>query len=175
VRLIRRKYICQCKGYYTTAWMCHHIMAIMVHHQDLDITLTLTQIPVLRRPGRPTRVGNWADRATESGFFSSSRLCARFLERPASCYGWIVTRERRENDGSTQFVMGRVLRHITGAVYTWVVQYSNNVELLYEAQALAELVSFSASYGVDITSYDLGQVVMESGRRQVDTDTTGSE
>ncbi|EQC31918.1 hypothetical protein SDRG_10435 [Saprolegnia diclina VS20] len=166
IYIIRRKFKCQCKGYYSTGWLCVHILAVMSLTDDLDLDVALTLVPVRRGPGRPAREVNCLDRFRRSrGKFSQARLIKQFTEKSASCYGWVVARQGRITscDGTQGpgLIFGLILKPRNGPIWTWEVRYTDGVLAEHGAQALAKVVAFSAEQGVNVTSHRLSSMVRQ--------------
>ncbi|EQC37025.1 hypothetical protein SDRG_05844 [Saprolegnia diclina VS20] len=138
VDLVAEKYQCDCKGSFTTGWICSHSVAAQSIMCDLDMQALLAEVAPRRRPGgqRKPQHSTFAD-GTLNPFYSVANLVALLVDKPGYCYNWTIHREFSFIDTETgretsDYMLGTIIRLRKGEVYSWMVRFEDAEELWFE-------------------------------------------
>ncbi|KDO17200.1 hypothetical protein SPRG_17172 [Saprolegnia parasitica CBS 223.65] len=85
--LVAEKYQCDCKGSFTTGWICSHSVAVQSIMDDLDTKALLAEVAPRRHPGAQRKAlhPTFAD-GTLNPFFSVANMVALLVDKPGYCY-----------------------------------------------------------------------------------------
>ncbi|KAF1781004.1 Zinc finger, SWIM-type [Phytophthora cactorum] len=135
---IRRKMLCDCKGFFEIRWVCAHILATLMNSTLAAeiFTRSITTWPSTKNAGGEQRDGH-------DGQYSVPKLIETLTSSPGSVIGWHVL-----------YVDGRGAKNITGVIrpseerdekYFWVVEFDHGAvpDAELDIQELAEILNYT--------------------------------
>ncbi|KAG6954818.1 hypothetical protein JG688_00012170 [Phytophthora aleatoria] len=144
VLTIRRKMLCDCKGFYETGWICAHILATLAINDEFTPPLA-AEIVTRSKTTRPSTKN--AGGETKSGQYSVPKLIEKLTSSPGSVIEWYVL-IRRESLG------GSGAKNFTGVIrpweegdekYFWVVGFDHGAapDAELDIEELAEILNYT--------------------------------
>ncbi|ETM36463.1 hypothetical protein L914_16851 [Phytophthora nicotianae] len=107
--LVRSKYLCTCRSYFVTGWVCSHIVATMTLIDDFPLSVMMQALPARKPPGRPRKGSRALARdGNSTAFFDVDNMIALLLAKPSRLLNFPVL---IENPSSHE--------NIPGVVSTW--------------------------------------------------------
>ncbi|ETI53761.1 hypothetical protein F443_03341 [Phytophthora nicotianae P1569] len=73
IRAICSRYQCDCKGFWTSGWLCSHVLAAMSLMEEYDLKTAVLHLPTRKESGGQRKVRN-ALQEDDTGYFAVSKL-----------------------------------------------------------------------------------------------------
>ncbi|ETP27758.1 hypothetical protein F442_22961, partial [Phytophthora nicotianae P10297] len=90
IRAIRSRYQCDCKGFWTSGWLCSHVLAAMSLMEEYDLKTAVLHLPTRKKSGGQRKVRN-ALQEDDTGYFAVSKLEKDLVKKPSMPIGWNIT------------------------------------------------------------------------------------
>ncbi|ETN14264.1 hypothetical protein PPTG_07897 [Phytophthora nicotianae INRA-310] len=115
IRAIRSRYQCDCKGFWTSGWLCSHVLAAMSLMEEYDLKTAVLHLPTRKKSGGQRKVRN-ALQEDDMGYFAVSKLEKDLVKKPSMPIGWNITMPM-ECTGEG----GAITRHnVPGQIEDWI-------------------------------------------------------
>ncbi|KAE8967562.1 hypothetical protein PF005_g26341 [Phytophthora fragariae] len=159
INIIRGRYRCDCKAFWSTGWLCSHVVATMALLDGLDIVAACAQLSMNRPRGRPRKDKGCLDSTTHARYFSKPRLLKLLESKHAHPLGWNVVRQLlytgpESNEQTTRTVRGEIEGWIPpgrrGNV-KWLVKFKNGETLQFKLEDLVDLIVYSKVHDLNVT------------------------
>lgn len=177
IKAIRTLYQCDCKSFWSTAWLCSHVLAAAALMKQFNGEESITGIPATKTSGGQRKIpGALHEDDPGNRTLSKPRLLNILVLYPRN---WQISKVvDREEDGEMiqEFLIGRVgIAKLKKKIYWWPVTYSDGSVELFECEDLVDLFVRSRRLGLDITSPELpalAELVAMQKRAEAENDSS---
>ncbi|GMF46634.1 unnamed protein product [Phytophthora fragariaefolia] len=155
---IRSRYEYDCKGFWSSGWLCSHVIATLALRDEYDIKTATAHLPTRKAPGGQRKPRSCLSKEGAS-YFAKDKLMVDLVTLPAMPMNWKVMKQLPvqglDGNVTNRYEPGQIIDWLdcdgpTG-LFRWTVRFQNGHEAQFELDEIAELLESSANLGLNIT------------------------
>jgi hypothetical protein len=154
VEAMRSKFDCDYKAFYSSGWLCAHVVACLSILQKIDISCMLDELEPRKVPGRPRKRKKALHKdAGSPNEYYVAKLVPKFLRHPGTPIKWNLCKKFVINrrSGVLENVPGQVKTYgLREQVYVWRCDFEHGKSAYLEVEELAECIEATWLSGYDV-------------------------
>ena len=126
--MVRKKYSCDCLAFYSSGWVCSHVVTCLSMFDNFNIDVRLRKLPVRKPTGRPRKLPSALVKESRDRYFSEVQLLRMMEKKPLSIAGYkckkrFVVSEDGGSTKTTVSVVGQIYGFVESSK-TWMARFS---------------------------------------------------
>lgn len=146
------------KVFFSSGWVCPHVLAALAILNSFDMTTADAHIPVTKKSGGQRKIRGPLGRSDDGARqFSVSYLMDKFIDDPYHPMHWNLVKEffyldTEPGNPTRAFLTGQIFSlSEQDGVFIWGVKFSNGKNIYMECEELATAVAHGHRIGLNTT------------------------